>query len=151
MLKHLTKEQLTNQIVIEDIEPEAFDHLLRFIYTGRMSLPINMPSMAAALLIAANKYQVEGLKIGCENYLLSYMTPDSCADILARSDLQDPANAAENVRKAAKFYMQHSEKVMATGKWKELEKENPALLYDIKRFVINPEILLINVDGNGLV
>ena len=38
MFQHPTKEKLSNQIEIEDIEPEVFQELLRFIYTGRVSI-----------------------------------------------------------------------------------------------------------------
>ena len=38
MFKHSTKENVTNQIEIEDIKPEVFQELLRFIYTGRVSI-----------------------------------------------------------------------------------------------------------------
>jgi hypothetical protein len=36
MFQHPTKEQSTDQIKIEDIEPQVFQELLRFIYTGRV-------------------------------------------------------------------------------------------------------------------
>ena len=74
MFEYETKENLTNQIDIEDIEPEVFQELLRFIYTGEVSLN-KMETIAAGLLIAADKYLLDGLKMICENYLLRYISP----------------------------------------------------------------------------
>jgi speckle-type POZ protein len=68
MFEHPMKEQSTNQIEIEDIKPEVFQELLRFIYTGRISTA-KMKTMAAGLFIAADKYLLDDLKMKCENYL----------------------------------------------------------------------------------
>ena len=38
-------------------------------------MPLYMGTIAAALLIAADKYLLDGLKMICENYLLRYISP----------------------------------------------------------------------------
>jgi speckle-type POZ protein len=90
MFKHPTKENSTNQIEIEDIEPEVFDQLLRFIYTGKVPLE-KLETMVIGLFIAADKYLMDGLKMKCENYLLHHMSPDNCVVLLFHGDLQNPA------------------------------------------------------------
>ena len=75
--QHPTKEQSTDQIKIEDIEPQVFQELLRFIYTGRVPLD-KLETMAAGPFIAADNYLIDELKMKCENYLLLHMTPDNC-------------------------------------------------------------------------
>ena len=125
------KEQSTNQVKIEDIDPEVFDQLLRFIYTGRVPLD-KLETMAADLFIAADKYLMDELKMKCENYLLSQMSPDNCVILLLHGDLQNPA---EYMKKAAKFFRRSPSQVMATDKWKKLKQENLALLCDIHEFV----------------
>jgi speckle-type POZ protein len=75
MFQHPSKEQ-ANQIEIEDIKPEVFQELLRFIYTGRVSTA-TMETMATGLLIAADKYELDELKTECVNYMFLHMSPDN--------------------------------------------------------------------------
>ncbi len=131
MFKHPMKENSTNQVKIEDIDPEVFDQLLRFIYTGRVPLD-KLETMAAGLFIAADKYLMDELKIKCENYLLHQMSPDNCVVLLLHGDLQNPA---EYIKKAAKFFRRNPSQVMATDKWKKMKQENPAVMCDIHEFV----------------
>ena len=96
------KEQSTNQIKIEDIQPEVFQDMLRFIYTGRVSTA-TMETMAAGLFIAADKYSPNELKNECENYLIHDMSPDNCIELLLNSNLM---NSAEKLKKeAAKSFL----------------------------------------------
>ena len=92
MFQHPMKEQSTNQVKIEDIEPGVFDQLLRFIYTGRVPLD-KLETMAADLFIAADKYLMDELKMKCENYLLSQMSPDNCVILTRR--FAEPKRAFE--------------------------------------------------------
>ena len=61
MFEHPTKEKLSSQVIIEDIEPNIFHELLLFIYSGRIPL-LKMETMSIQLFIAADKYMIEGLK-----------------------------------------------------------------------------------------
>jgi speckle-type POZ protein len=131
MFQHPMKEQSTNQVKIEDIEPEVFDQLLRFIYTGRVPLD-KLQTMAAGLLIAADKYLMDELKMKCENYLLSHMSSDNCVILLLHGDLQNPN---EHLKEAAKFFRRNPSQVMATDGWKKMKQENTAMLCDIYEFV----------------
>jgi speckle-type POZ protein len=124
MFEHPTKEKLTNRVVFEDIEPDVFQELLRFIYTGRLSLS-TMNVMATEILAAANKYLLDQLKIECENHLIYRMSADNCLEILL---LQDKNHPSYYLRKeAAKFFRSRPDKVMATDRWKEEKEKNPTL------------------------
>jgi speckle-type POZ protein len=134
MFKQPMKEQSTNKIKIEDIQPEVFQELLRFIYTGRVSTA-TMETMAVGLFIAADKYMLNGLKNKCENYLLHDMSPDNCIELLLNSNLM---NSAEQLKKeAAKSFRRFPLQVMATSQWQTLEKENPAALVAIQKIVFS--------------
>jgi speckle-type POZ protein len=137
MFEHPTKEKLTNQIAIEDIEPEVFHQFLRFIYTGRLT-SATMEAMAAALYIAADKYLLDRLKLECENYLLSQMSSVNCIELLLHTHLLNPAK--ELKKEAIQFFRQHPGDVMATDKWKKTRQENPAALCDIHQMVLCNEI-----------
>ena len=129
MFKHPTKENSTNQIEIEDIKPEVFNQLLRFIYTGKVPLE-KLTTMAAGLFIAADKYLLDGLKKESENYLLRHMSADNCIELLLNFNL---LNSAEELKKeSARFFRLHQDDVVATGHWEMVKKDNPALLCDIQ-------------------
>ena len=112
MFQNPTKENLTNQIKIEDIEPEVFHALLRFIYTGRVLFD-KMESMAAGLFIAADKYLLDELKMKCENYMLLHMSPDNCLVLLLHGASLYPTEA---LKEAATFFRRFPSQVMANGK-----------------------------------
>jgi speckle-type POZ protein len=131
MFQHPMKEQSTSQVKMEDIDPEVFDQLLRFIYTGRVPLD-KLQTMAAGLFIAADKYLMDELKMKCENYLFSQMSPDNCVILLLHGDLNNPV---EYMKKAAKFYRRNPSQVMATAKWENMKQENAVALCDIHEFV----------------
>ena len=132
MFKHPTKENSNNQVKIEDIEPEVFDQLLRFIYTGRVSTA-TMESMVANLFIAADKYLLGELKKECENYMLHHMSPDYCLVLLLHGDLQKPT---ELLKEAATFFRRLPSQVTATERWEKMKQENPVLLCVIQQFVL---------------
>jgi hypothetical protein len=112
-------------IPIEDVEPEVFQELLRFIYTGRVSLD-KMETMAAGLLFAADKYLLDRLKKECENYLLNHMSPENCVVLLLHGNR---LNLAEHLKEAAKFFLRFPLEVMATEGWKKTKQENPVEKY----------------------
>ena len=137
MFTHSTKEKLTNQIDIEDIEPGIFKELLRFIYTGRLN-STTMETMAAGLLIAADKYLLTELKNECENYLVRQMSPVNCVELILHGNLLNPAEHLKKVLKeAAKVFLLLPGEVMATSKWEKMEKENPQLLFKIQKILFS--------------
>jgi hypothetical protein len=56
-------EAQTNEAKIDAIEPDIFEHLLRFIYGGK--LPENLAAVAVDLFKAAHYYEIENLKKIC--------------------------------------------------------------------------------------
>jgi speckle-type POZ protein len=133
MFQHPTTENLTNQVTIEDIEPDVFQEMLRFIYTGRLNLA-TMKIMAVGLLIAADKYLLIKLKIVCEKYLLRQMSPVNCVELILRNDLLNPPeHLKKSIKKAAQCFQRLQSEVMATAKWEKMEEENPKLLFQIHK------------------
>ena len=132
MFKHSTKENLTYQITIEDVEADVFQELLRFVYTARLS-SATMDSIGVGLFIVADKYLLDDLKVQCENYLLRQLSPLNCLEILLNGNLP---GSAEKLKKAAiGFFQRQPDKVMTTDKWKELNQENSPLLCDILEMI----------------
>jgi speckle-type POZ protein len=140
MFEHSTQEKFTNQIEIEEIEPEVFQELLRFIYTGRLDSK-TMKTMAARLLIAADEYVLNELKSECQNYLYREMSPVNCVEIILHGDLLNPAKYMKNVlNEAAVFFRYLPDKVMATAKWEKMEKENPQILLKVQKILFSGKV-----------
>jgi speckle-type POZ protein len=122
VFEHQTTEKLSNNVVIEDIDPDVFEEILRFVYTGRMPLA-KMEQMAIGLMVAADKYLLDQLKIECENNLIRQMSADDCLEILLLADRNPPA---DNLKEAAvDFFRRSPGEVMATDGWEKAKKEFP--------------------------
>ncbi len=83
------KEVLCGQVEVEDVDPDVFQEVLRYMYTG---LPQSnaLDVMAPALLAAADKYLLDELKTRCETHLICQMSSQNCADLLSLTT-QHPA------------------------------------------------------------
>ncbi|OQU83863.1 hypothetical protein SORBI_3005G191300 [Sorghum bicolor] len=85
-------EQFTaHRIQIDDVEPRVFRALLHFIYTD--SLPEidgeDEPGMAQHLLVAADKYGMQRLKLMCEAMLLKHIDTSVLATTLTLAEQHD--------------------------------------------------------------
>lgn len=59
----------------------------------------------------------------------------SCREILLNADL---LNSAEHLKKeAVRFFLHFPNEVVATEKWKRMEKENPVALRRVEKFVLD--------------
>lgn len=63
MRELLSRPTSLKLIVVNDVDPSTFEEVLYFIYTGSL----RVPARDAKLLMAAEKYQIETLKLLCEN------------------------------------------------------------------------------------
>ncbi|XP_046648372.1 speckle-type POZ protein B-like [Daphnia pulicaria] len=130
MFQHPTKEKSTNHVEIEDIEPEIFKELLRFIYTGRLTAA-TMEKMAVKLLVVADKYLLTELKAACERHLITLMSIENCLELLTLEE-NDHHPAYELREEAINLFRLHPAEVISTDGWKKAKKENLALLFDVQ-------------------
>jgi speckle-type POZ protein len=143
MFEYPTKKQSSNKVEIVEIfyEPDVFEEVLRFIYTGLVPLD-KMESMADLLLEAANEYSLEKLKIACENHEIHNMDADACFRHLTGTDHINPE---ERLKKSAILYFRRFPgKVMATDGWKEYKEwaDDPVwtLIRDIMETIHLPQV-----------
>jgi hypothetical protein len=117
------KYNVSNQVVIEDIQPGVFHQLLRFIYTGRLT-SATMETMAARLFAAADKYLLNQLKSECESHLRHQMSAENCMELLLL--IIDQIHPADNLKQSAvDFFRRYPREVMATDGWKKTRQEHP--------------------------
>jgi speckle-type POZ protein len=81
MFQHPTKEMLSGNVEVEDVDPDVFQELLRYLYTG-LTRSTAMEIMATRILAAAEKYLLEHLKTRCETQLIRQMSAKNCLDLL---------------------------------------------------------------------
>ncbi|KAJ4877746.1 hypothetical protein Rs2_42764 [Raphanus sativus] len=105
MFDGLYKERNAQNVEIPNISWEVFELMMRFIYTGRISITKHL---AQHLLVAADQYLIEGLKRLCENTIAQ----DICVDnIPIMYDLADTFNASALRRACTLFVLEHYTKL----------------------------------------
>ncbi|CAL4933462.1 unnamed protein product [Urochloa decumbens] len=83
------KERNTSKAIhINDMEADVFDALLSFMYTDNLPemKEQDESAMAQHLLVAADRYNLERLKLICEDKLCKHIDTDSAATILALAE-----------------------------------------------------------------
>jgi speckle-type POZ protein len=96
MFQHPTKELQTGEVEVEDVDPDVFQEVLRYLYTG-LTRSTAMDVMATGLLVAADKYLLDELKNRCETHLIRQMSAKNCLDLLTLTT----HNPAEHLKKYA--------------------------------------------------
>jgi len=139
MFSHDMKETKYNRVEVSDVDPDVLEEMLRFIYTGKSSLEARLQSkeqkeqekeqhLAIGLLQAANKYQLDRLKLICEEALYKTLSADSVAEILSLADLY---SAAQLKNQAIEFISTHATEVIETEGWTRMVRENPHLVAEV--------------------
>ena len=89
------KEKLTNRVKIEDVELPVLQEMLTFMYTGKSP---NLKSMTSELLFAADKYQLDRLKLMCEEELCSKLNVTNASQTLELADRHNATQLKEFCR-----------------------------------------------------
>lgn len=119
MFEHPTKEKISNQIVVHNIEADVFQEVLRYIYTGRIPSS-RMEEVAAELFYAADKYLLEKLKQECEKHFINRLCAENCLELLSLAD----CHSAVSLKQTALDYVRRfPAEVVATDNRRNL---NPA-------------------------
>ena len=133
MFDHPSKEKMTGIVDVTDIEPDVFEELLHYIYTGKVPSK-QMEEVAVELLAAADKYQLEKLKKACGNYLSYGMSPENCIKLLLLVDKNNPSYYLK--KKAVEYIRQNRGQVVKTESWKNLAKEKPSFVVSIMEMLL---------------
>lgn len=135
-------EDLTNTLKIDDIEPDVFMEVLRFIYTDDVE---NLDELADKLLAAAEKYMLDLLKAKCEASLCINITLENCCQLLILADLHSAERLKTSVLDFVRFC---STQVVQTVEWKTLMRSaKPQLLRDISEALMIRQSICESTDN----
>ncbi|KAM3346043.1 hypothetical protein ACQJBY_020518 [Aegilops geniculata] len=125
-----------DNIIIEDMEPPVFKALLHFIYTD--SLPAAMDDlddgenqeMVKHLLVAADKYAMDRMKMLCEGILCKSLDVETVATTLA---LADQHHCSKLKDACVEFILSSNrmDDVVASQGYAHLKRSRPALMLDV--------------------
>lgn len=118
MFEHDMQESKENAVKIVDIRVDVFEEMLRFIYTGSVE---QLEQRSKDLLIAAEKYALEGLKTLCEEHLGMKLTVDSAAETLQLADMYN----ADKLKQQTISFISNNLKEMKSTDWKSLITTHP--------------------------
>ncbi|EGW07825.1 Speckle-type POZ protein [Cricetulus griseus] len=122
MFEHDMEEKRIKRVEIQDLEPPVFKAMMDFIYTGKAP---DLHSMADAVLAAADKYDLERLKVMCEDVL--YM--DLCVENAAHNLILAHRHSAGQLKtKTLDFITARASDVSETSSWKTMLVLHPQLL-----------------------
>jgi len=131
MFQHDTKENQTNVVNIEDIEPNVLEEMLIYIHTGDAP---NINDIAKKLLAAADFYQLHQLKISCQEVLSETLDAENSIELLILSDLY----SASKLRKIAlKFVSKNMKSVSSACEWQKELAGYPTLMAEIIESLMN--------------
>ncbi|CAL4983176.1 unnamed protein product [Urochloa decumbens] len=126
------KEKAASCVKIDDIVPNAFRAMLHFIYTD--SLPKigdgDMMAMAQHLLVAADKYNLERLKLICEDKLCTYIDSKTVVNTLLLADQHGCKCLEEECLSFVKS-RGNFKSVMASDDFELLIRSYPSLVKDL--------------------
>lgn len=111
------KEGRENKVVITDVSFEVMQEILRYIYTGKVDY---MDDLKVDILIASDKYLMDGLKILCEVALIRDFKIENILDMLK---LADKYNSANLRTEGLKFYKTHRKEITATENFRTAVQE----------------------------
>lgn len=112
-------------ILIDDLEPDMFHKLLRFIYGGDVPGDIALKKEAKAIIRAASRFGCTGLKHAAEAKLASEsITTENAAEMIV---FADSTNCALLKEAALDYFVNNAESIMASAGY-ELVKESPAIM-----------------------
>jgi speckle-type POZ protein len=133
------RETETDRIAIGDMQPAIFEALLHFVYTD--SLPATMDDLdrddtfkdtIRHLLVAADRYAMERLKIMCGNILCSNIDVETVVTTLVLAEQHSCAMLSDAcVQFVASLSRKQMHNVMASQGYAELKATSPLALIEL--------------------
>ncbi|CAN6293549.1 unnamed protein product [Urochloa humidicola] len=131
------REKYLKVIHINDMEADVFDALLTFMYTDNLPKMKEQEESALAqhLLVAADRYNLERLKLICEDKLCKHIDKDSASTILALAEQHN----CHGLKDACLAFLSSSSAlgaIMETDGFKHLTLSCPGVLKELVSKVV---------------
>jgi len=88
------KEVEEGRVVIEDMEQEVLEELLRFMYCGSVTSTL-IGEICVELFQAAHKYDIEPLKVICEGVMIGKVNPENALEMYITAEVHDAQHLKE--------------------------------------------------------
>jgi speckle-type POZ protein len=134
MFEHEMEEKKQNRVEIKDMDREVLNEILRFIYSEKAP---QLEKMADDLLAAADRYDLERLKVMCEEALCSNLSVDTAAEVLILADMH---SAQQLKAHAIDFINTHATDVMESQGWKSMITQQPHLIAEAFKALATQQI-----------
>ncbi|KAM3372755.1 hypothetical protein ACQJBY_019566 [Aegilops geniculata] len=118
------------RVTIKDMQPDVFSVLLHFIYTDTLPEGDKNTDMIRHLLVAADRYAMERLKLVCQSILCQNLNVDTVATTWALAD----QHSCDKLKDACLEYIACSiamDAVVETQGYKNLKVTDPSLIVDL--------------------
>ncbi|XP_033226973.1 speckle-type POZ protein B-like [Belonocnema kinseyi] len=125
------KEEIESVVEIKNIKPKVFREVLRYMYTGEIE---SADETVIEILIAADEYILEGLKIICENTLYEIIKARNAMNILVVADQLEMSALKQQV---LKFIKNNLADVMKSKSWDEVLVSHVDLATEIMQLHIS--------------
>ena len=132
MFQSNMKEKQTKIVTIDDFKARVVIEMLNFIYTGNVSSQDILKELAAELLAAADKYQLDLLKNICEEGLCSTLKVANCVEYLVLGDMYQTFKLK---RMALRLVVENLDTITETDVIKDLFKQKPELALEVMKAV----------------
>ncbi|XP_052168939.1 BTB/POZ and MATH domain-containing protein 1-like [Oryza glaberrima] len=122
---------------IQDMEAQVFKLLLRFVYTDTLPEMKEEDVMCQHLLVAADRYNRQRLKLMCEEKLCKYVSVGTLSNILALAD----QHHCEGLKKACFNFLgspANLSVVIANNGFKHLSRSCPSLMEELVAMLAPP-------------
>ena len=120
-----TKEAKERKLEIEDLDSDTVEEMIKYMYSEKID-NIEMKSMN--LLVAADKYDLPGLKKLCEESLMASVSTETVLDVFVFADVHN----AERLKKMTKaLIVQNGDEVVKQSGWKEKLGRYQSLVFEV--------------------
>jgi hypothetical protein len=126
------KEGQSKIVEIDDIEPEVFQQLLHYVYTGTAP-KLEDETITEPLFLAADKYQMDKIKEHCEDILIRKLSPENAVRYLVMAHLHSAGRLQEA---SIQFLVGCRKEIWDRPDWKKLIDTYPELFYLASRRMV---------------
>ncbi|XBI88218.1 hypothetical protein VPH35_026205 [Triticum aestivum] len=126
----MKEARMPRRVTIKDMQPDVFSALLHFIYTDSLPDGDKNADMIRHLLVAADRYAMERLKLVCQSILCENLNVDTVATTWALAD----QHSCDKLKDACVEYIACSnamDAVVETQGYKNLKVADPSLIVDL--------------------